>query len=149
MSRIIKLGIVHHSAGREDVTVAEVTREHVARGFRTIGYHYLVHRIGKGGPWTVSVGRPESEVGAHDEGENADSIGVCIAGDYTRGPVDPAGWSVLLALLANISRRHGLTNDLWTGHGEHEPAGTPTACPGFAPSELRWQLGVLLDKMED
>jgi len=69
--------IIHCSAtpdGR-DHSVADITAWHRARGFRTIGYHYLVHIDGR-----VERGRPESEIGAHCLGHNARSIGVCYVG---------------------------------------------------------------------
>ena len=69
--------IIHCSATPEgrDHSVADVTAWHRARGFRTIGYHYLVHIDGR-----VERGRPESEIGAHGLGHNARSIGVCYVG---------------------------------------------------------------------
>ena len=69
--------IIHCSATPEgrDHSVADVTAWHRARGFRTIGYHYLVHIDGR-----VERGRPESEIGAYCLGHNARSIGVCYVG---------------------------------------------------------------------
>lgn len=69
--------IIHCSAtpGGRDHSVADITAWHRARGFRTIGYHYLVHIDGR-----VERGRPESEIGAHCLGHNARSIGVCYVG---------------------------------------------------------------------
>ena len=76
MSKIDEI-IIHCSATPEgrDHSVADVTAWHRARGFRTIGYHYLVHIDGR-----VERGRPESEIGAHCLGHNARSIGVCYVG---------------------------------------------------------------------
>ena len=69
--------IVHCSATPEvkDFTVADITRWHKQRGFRTIGYHYVVYRDG-----SVHIGRPEGEIGAHCVGHNAVSIGICYIG---------------------------------------------------------------------
>ena len=77
MARKINYIIVHCTATPEGrwVTNEEITRWHRARGFRTIGYHYVVYLDG-----TVHAGRPENEVGAHCQGRNADSIGVCYVG---------------------------------------------------------------------
>lgn len=61
-------------AGRH-VTTEQVTQWHKARGFRTIGYHYLIYIDG-----SVHCGRPENEVGAHCTGQNAHSIGICYVG---------------------------------------------------------------------
>lgn len=75
--REIKSIILHCSATPEgkDFTVADITRWHKERGFRTIGYHYVVYRDG-----TVHKGRPVEQIGAHCEGHNKDSIGVCYIG---------------------------------------------------------------------
>ncbi|MEO1104545.1 MAG: peptidoglycan-binding domain-containing protein [Pseudomonadota bacterium] len=85
--RKIDLIVVHCAAtpdGRE-VSAAEVDRWHRARGFRKIGYHRLVHLDGM-----VSVGRQDSEVGAHVRGWNAHSLGVCYVGgvDHAGRPKD-------------------------------------------------------------
>lgn len=69
--------IVHCSAtpaGR-DFTAAEIDRWHRERGFREIGYHYIVRLDG-----TVESGRPLREIGAHCRGHNANSIGICYIG---------------------------------------------------------------------
>lgn len=135
--RRVDLIVVHHTAGRTTVTPAEIAEEHRARGSRTIGYHWLVHELA-GGVWTVSPGRPEAEVGAHDQGQNTGSIGIAIAGDYSGGrPVHPDAWSVLVATVAGRCRAYGLSAGQVEGHRENEPKTTPTACPGFDPAKLR------------
>ena len=75
--RKINLIIVHCSATPEgkDFTVDDITRWHKARGFKTIGYHYVIYRDG-----TIHGGRPVSEEGAHCVGHNKYSIGVCYIG---------------------------------------------------------------------
>lgn len=75
--REIKSIILHCSATPEgkDFTVEDITRWHKERGFRTIGYHYVVYRDG-----TVHNGRPVEQIGAHCYGHNKNSIGVCYIG---------------------------------------------------------------------
>ncbi|MBO5749348.1 MAG: N-acetylmuramoyl-L-alanine amidase, partial [Bacteroidaceae bacterium] len=73
MRRIDKI-IVHCTAtpeGRE-VSVKEIDRWHRERGFKCIGYHYVIGLDGK-----VSEGRPIEEIGAHCTGQNSHSVGVC------------------------------------------------------------------------
>lgn len=136
--RKIDTVIVHHSAGAAHATVAELRDLHVRqRGYSDIGYHFVVRRQGAGGAWVIEPGRPVELVGAHDAGENTGSIGVCICGDYTRGPVDAWGWRLLVDFVAQLCARYQLIADQVEGHREHEPRSTPTACPGFDPSELR------------
>ena len=75
--RTIKELIVHCSATPEgkDFTVADIDHWHKARGFRCIGYHYVVYRDG-----SIHKGRPDSDIGAHCQGHNATSIGICYIG---------------------------------------------------------------------
>ena len=58
-----------------DNTVADITAWHKARGFRTIGYHYVIYRDG-----SIHTGRPVQEIGAHCVGHNKHSIGICYIG---------------------------------------------------------------------
>lgn len=78
--------IVHCTAtpaGR-DVTASDVDRYHRLRGFRCIGYHYLVRLDG-----TVEKGRPEQEIGAHCKDHNSQSIGVAYSGGVKADGVTP------------------------------------------------------------
>lgn len=78
--------IIHCTATPEgkDYTVADVDKWHKARGFKKIGYHYLIYRDG-----SVHVGRREQEVGAHAAGYNAHSIGVCYVGGLAKDGKTP------------------------------------------------------------
>lgn len=75
--RKIKYIVLHCSATKEGqkVTVADVDRWHKARGFRKIGYHYLIYLDG-----SIHTGRDLEEVGAHVSGSNSNSIGICYVG---------------------------------------------------------------------
>lgn len=42
-----------------------------------VGYHYLVEANGD-----VRQAREDTEIGAHDQGENIDSIGIALAGNF-------------------------------------------------------------------
>ena len=61
MRKINKI-VIHCTAtpeGREH-DVADITRWHKARGFNTIGYHFLIHIDG-----TIETGRSIKKPGAH------------------------------------------------------------------------------------
>lgn len=102
--------ILHCSATRcnSDYTVEQLLRDHRARGFRTIGYHFYIRRDG-----TVSQHRRLLEVGAHCRPFNRCSIGVCYEGglDSEGHPADtltPEQFEYLeqlLTKLLNSSRR--------------------------------------------
>lgn len=53
----------------------EIDRWHKARGWKGIGYHYLIDRDG-----TIAVGRPLEETGAHVAGHNTGTVGICLVG---------------------------------------------------------------------
>jgi hypothetical protein len=53
----------------------EIDRWHRERGWKGIGYHFVVDRDG-----AVAKGRHINTTGAHVKGHNATSIGVCIVG---------------------------------------------------------------------
>lgn len=127
MRKIDKI-IVHCTATPEgrDVTVEEITRWHRARGFRTIGYHYLIRLDG-----TICPGRPENEIGAHCKGENARSVGICYAGGLASDGKTPkdtrtaAQRASLRRLVADLRERYPGA----TVHGHREFAAK--ACPCF------------------
>lgn len=74
--RSIKKIIIHCSASDMPGQDRWVIREwHLARGFKDIGYHYLILKAGE-----IQKGRPVASVGAHCEGQNHDSIGICLVG---------------------------------------------------------------------
>ena len=65
--------------------VAEIRRWHVQqRRWRNIGYHWVIDRDG-----AVAPGRPETEIGAHVEGHNRGTIGICLLGGYGAKADDP------------------------------------------------------------
>lgn len=50
-------------------------RSRRGNGWADIGYHYVIRRDG-----ALEDGRPNQEVGAHVEGHNKTSIGICLVG---------------------------------------------------------------------
>lgn len=77
--RKIKKLIIHCSASDNPAhDYIHVIREwHIKeRGFRDVGYHYFIRKNGE-----VEIGRPESDIGAHCQGENLNSIGICLSGE--------------------------------------------------------------------
>lgn len=78
--------IVHCTATPEgrDYTVADIRAMHKAQGWVDIGYHYLIYRDG-----SIHEGRNVDMVGAHCQGHNAQSIGVCYVGGVARDGKTP------------------------------------------------------------
>ena len=75
--RTITLIVIHCSAVRPDQTSSaeEIDGWHRKKGWKGIGYHYVVRRDGQ-----IEPGRPEEMVGAHCVNHNAHSIGICYEG---------------------------------------------------------------------
>ena len=80
MRRLTEI-IVHCSATPEGRphTVGDIRAWHKQRGFKDVGYHYVVYLDG-----SIHAGRNEAEIGAHCTGHNRNSIGVCYIGGMTK-----------------------------------------------------------------
>ena len=75
--RRINLIVIHCSATKvtQEVPVSSLMACHLARGFKTIGYHYYITKDGQ-----LHQCRPEELPGAHARRYNAHSIGICYEG---------------------------------------------------------------------
>lgn len=126
--RVINEIIVHCAATVEGewFGVDDVDRWHKERGWKGIGYHWLVYLDG-----TVHAGRPEAEVGAHVTWHNQDTLGICYIGglDAKRAPKDtrtPAQKKGLEDALKAMMRRYPSITKI-TGHNQY----ANKACPCF------------------
>lgn len=127
--RTITLIIIHCSATPEgrSLSFEECRRDHIMhRHFRDIGYHFYITRDG-----TVHDGRPIEKVGAHCEGHNSHSIGICYEGglDANGKPADTRSEAQRKALKSLVERMHRLfPKALIVGHHDLNPR---KACPCF------------------
>lgn len=128
--------IVHCSATPEgkDYTVDDIRRWHKQQGWSDIGYHYVVYRNGH-----IEPGRDVDIAGAHCEGHNAKSIGICYIGGIDRdnkGPKDTrtlAQKAALLSLVVDLKKMYPSARV----HGHRDFANK--ACPSFdATKEYRY-----------
>jgi N-acetylmuramoyl-L-alanine amidase len=111
MRQIDKI-IIHCSATVEgkDFKASDIDAWHKKRGFKCIGYHYVVDLDG-----TVEKGRDENIVGAHCASHNTYSIGVCYIGglDKNKKPKDTRTLEqkqALLKLLKELKCRYPKAN---------------------------------------
>mgnify|MGYP003287500143 CR=1 FL=1 len=107
------------------VTMDQLRQWHRERGWKTVGYHYVVLLDG-----SVAKGRPASQPGAHCYGHNAHSIGVAYVGglDAHGRPLDtrtPEQKAALLKLLTNLTLFYRCQI-----HGHHD-YNKGKACPCF------------------
>ncbi len=141
-TRSVNLIVIHcaATANGKSVSVDQVRAWHLARGFHDIGYHYLIDVDG-----TVNMGRAEEEDGAHAQGHNAHSIGVCLVGGVggpdrrNPGLYTEAQWATLALTVQDLCRRYpgsqvvghrDLSPDL-DGDGIVEPREWIKLCPSF------------------
>lgn len=68
--------VLHHTAS-ETATAEAIHALHLANGWSGIGYHLLVRKDG-----TVHAGRPLDRQGAHAQGYNYCSVGLCFEGNF-------------------------------------------------------------------
>ena len=129
--------VVHYSATAIDgrpITAADIDEMHRKRGFREIGYHYFIRRDG-----TVETGRDLTrpglfETGAHSQGENGASVGVCYEGGVTSADVSKgfdtrttAQTGAMIRVIRDLLQR--FPNAEVRGH--RDMPGAATQCPGF------------------
>ena len=69
--------VVHCTATRvgQDITVEDIHKWHLQRGFAGIGYHFMIGLDG-----TIYEGRPIDAVGAQVNGHNSTSVGIVYVG---------------------------------------------------------------------
>lgn len=126
----VRFLVVHCSATRadRDYTVEQLLRDHKARGFRTIGYHFYIRRSGE-----VTQHRRLLEVGAQARGYNRCSIAVCYEGGLSARNGEPADTRTpeqKQALGELLGRLHKLfPKALIVGH--RDLPGVKKACPCF------------------
>lgn len=120
MTRIDFL-VVHASGAADgDIGVAELRRRHRSKGWRHVGYHYVIRRDG-----TLEKGRPDHMAGAHENRVNRRSLGVCLIG----GGNDAS--SAQLTTLATLAKT--LIDQLPELQviGHRDVRGVRSSCPGF------------------
>ena len=123
--------IIHCSATPigKNYTVEDIDKWHKAKGWKGIGYHYVIYLDG-----SVHKGRPEEEIGAHCKGHNSNSIGICYIGglDEFGEPEDTRTdkqKEALIVLLKALKAKYPAA----TIHGHREFAAK--ACPCFDAKE--------------
>jgi|GEM_PF-333597 len=169
MTRQTNLIVIHCSASPNGVSLftgklgearfttpaQEIDKWHAARGFKRnpnwsdvqeptlkhIGYHFVVYTAG-----AVLACRHLGEVGAHAQGYNSNSIGICMIGTDAYSPEQ---WACLKSLIeglkkdyphARICGHRDLSPDA-DNDGVVEPHEWLKTCPGFAVA--KWLAGGL------
>lgn len=143
--------VIHNSASdRNKTTIEVITKWHQERGFVTCGYHFVIYADG-----SLHVGRPAETLGAHAEGFNHWSIGICLTGNFDLDKVDASKDAAgkfkdpqlraLVQLCAQLCNRYGIPANQIIGHCDvYGFLGQPQAktCPGRNVYELMHEIRV-------
>ncbi len=120
--------IWHHSADSSTAhQFVKINAYHKTRDFPLssmnfyVGYHYLVEQDG-----TVMQARKENEIGAHDTGENLNSIGICLAGNFDVQWPSEAQRASVCQLLGQVRKRWNIPINRIEPHRWDDD----TDCPG-------------------
>ena len=125
--------VVHCSATPQnlDIGVKEIRKMHLDRKFADIGYHYVIRRGG-----IIEHGRPEDQVGAHVEGHNGKSLGICLVGGtdadnktLAEFNYDRSQMTALEYLIRTLLKKYPDASDGVKGHRDYP--GVKKACPCF------------------
>ncbi|MDK9701391.1 MAG: N-acetylmuramoyl-L-alanine amidase [bacterium] len=138
--------IVLHCSDSAFGDAATINQWHIERGFKKIGYHYVILNgyrtssnyrsrkmdciVGE-----VEIGRELSEIGAHVAGHNRNSIGICLIGNtvFSEAQLEAARRLIVDKLLQQFPGAKLL------GHHELDPKKT---CPNLEMIQLRKQWGI-------
>lgn len=121
----VKKIIIHHTAGSGGESVEDIHAFHQRQGWAGIGYHYFIDHSG-----TVFIGRPDWAKGAHAYGFNSESLGVCLAGNFSDTVPFLGQLRSLIYLTADLCARSWIDVDAVYGHGYIPGGEHDTACPG-------------------
>ena len=131
----IRFLVLHCSASRrnQDYSVEQLRRDHKARGFYDIGYHFYIRKDG-----TMTQHRMLLEVGAHARPYNRCSIGICYEGGLDKqgrpcNTITPQQFERIQELLAVLKKLFPKAKIV--GHRDL-PGTTPKECPCCNASEL-------------
>ena len=141
-TRVIKRIVIHvsDSPDTRDIGVKEIRQWHVEeRGWKDVGYNYVVRRSG-----VVEPGRPLNQIPAHTVGHNSNSIGICWVGrDRPTYDQRQALWELVLDLLDTFELQ---VSDVY-GHKELAPGGK--TCPNLDCDVFRNELKIHEPKWRD
>lgn len=116
---------MHHSATPDGTVYRDfdsLRHGHLARGFRDIGYHWVIEYVD--GVLKALPGRPEWESGAHCVGKNVDGIGICVIGNFENEYPSEDLYQFVANLCKQIMTRYPIKEI--GGHRDYDA----TLCPG-------------------
>jgi hypothetical protein len=128
----IKRLVIHHSATPATTTAEQMARYHIGtHGWPGIGYHFVVTTSGE-----IQYTADHTMVTNGVSYENADTVHVCLVGDFTSAPPPAAQLAATKRLIDNYCLAMGQRYPV-VGHRDIAHADDPTACPGDTWTQWR------------
>lgn len=135
--RKINAIIIHHSlTPRQNKPQWEAIRKYHKKhnGWSDIGYHYGMEMITDPSGNQVVIeqkGRDDERKGAHVKGMNAETLGVCVIGNYDKEKCPKRLWEETLHLVRRLQMMYDVKSDFVLGHWEAQ------RLQGYGPKERK------------
>ena len=119
--------VLHHSDYKYGTSIKEIRSWHKQRGFSDVGYHFLIKKDG-----TIEEGRDLNLKGAHSIEHNADTVGICLDGDFSVQIPLPKQLEALNSLLDLLFDFYGwdVYEEFWERVYFHRDLDKENPCPG-------------------
>ena len=126
-TKLITKIIVHCSDTdhKEHDDIEWIRKLHKDKGWIDIGYHFFINKNGK-----ISDGMHITKTGAHCQGQNISSIGVCLGG---RNEFTEAQFRSALFLIKGLMQTYGIKRENVFPHNHFSPCKT---CPNFSLDKI-------------
>lgn len=111
--------IIYHHCARKFWDPEGINNYHKERGWKGIGYNFYIKKDGR-----IYLGRPENAEGAHTKGENSNSIGICLEGNFEDESLSKEQFESVVKLSTYITLKYDIYKIM--GHGDVYE----TLCPG-------------------
>jgi N-acetylmuramoyl-L-alanine amidase len=92
--------VLHHSVSSK-MSIEDIHRDHLAKGWAGIGYHFFIEKTG-----LILNGRPKNTIGSHCKTYNDHSIGICLQGNFEIEYVTEKQMSSLNALIQSLLKEY-------------------------------------------
>jgi N-acetylmuramoyl-L-alanine amidase len=117
--------IILHHTGAEEKNAEQVRRYHLRRGYRDVGYNFIIEPRGK-----VVIGRSLLLPGAHCQAGNMNfrSIGVALIGNLELRQATPLQVQALQNLVRKLREEFKIPGEKVLCH--RQVPGARTLCPG-------------------